>query len=214
MAAASANVRAFGQTAQVSVRWTRDWKGGGFAHEVASGTSAEVAKVLERIAKETVVIESAITQSAADGSYQVETAVRQRAEKREKDAADAEAQVGATLAQKRQRMYRARAREKLISKRKEGRQQLPQVRDKRALRIVQLNCNSIDHAMAAEAVDVIGVYNCPSISSARTAFEADWLGSRAIVCADLNIHHRSWDPHCADRTIKDDRKVTERLLKW
>eukprot|EP00664_Eupelagonemidae_sp_cell27_P008098 gene8098-1846_t len=72
--------------------------------------------------------------------------------KRESDAADTEARFGNSLEEKRERMYHAREREKLIKARKEARQgtERAAAQDPRTLRITQLNCNSIAGAMAAE----------------------------------------------------------------
>ena len=63
----------------------------------------------------------------------------------------------------------------------------------------------------ARHFDVLTVYNRPAVAR---SFQPRWIGPRAFVCADANIHHRDWDKTCADTTIRDDRHVTALLLDW
>eukprot|EP00661_Eupelagonemidae_sp_cell13_P023703 gene23703-biopygen22331 len=63
----------------------------------------------------------------------------------------------------------------------------------------------------AKPVDVLGVYNRPELCR---KFDPSWIGSRALVCADLNLHHRSWDGTCSDSTVHGDKAATQRLLDW
>eukprot|EP00661_Eupelagonemidae_sp_cell13_P010415 gene10415-biopygen21311 len=42
----------------------------------------------------------------------------------------------------------------------------------------------------------------------------DWIGPRAFVCVDLNLHAREWDKACAGGTVKGDHAAAGKLLEW
>ena len=63
----------------------------------------------------------------------------------------------------------------------------------------------------AKPFDVVAIYNRPKT---KLQFDPAWIGARAHVFGDLDLHNRAWDKTCSDRTIADDAPVTRRRLAW